>query len=117
MPLEYRANYGPEHINVDNDPVGVSFGTPNDANPSTWVGHAVTVDATASAGPSGVGGMRCSSDGGAASAYPAAGVAVNGDGVHTVSCTAWNRAVDPARAAEHRNELDDRAYRRGAAVD
>jgi hypothetical protein len=90
-----QSNYGPEHINVDNDPVGVSFGTPNDANPSTWVGHAVIVDATATAGPSGVGGMRCSSNGGAASAYPAAGMAVNGDGLQTVSCTAWNTAVDP----------------------
>ena len=41
---------------VDNDPVGVSFRTPNDANPSVWVNHAVTVDATPSAGHSAVGG-------------------------------------------------------------
>jgi hypothetical protein len=90
-----QSNYGPEHINVDNDPVGVSFITPNDPNPSTWVGHGVTVDATASAGPSGIGGMMCTSDRGAARSYPPAGMAVDGDGVHTVSCTAWNRAVDP----------------------
>ena len=90
-----QSNYGPEQINVDNDPVGVSFSTPSDPNPGAWVGHAVTVDASASAGPSGVGGMTCSPDRGAASAYTAAGVAVNGDGVHTLSCTAWNRAVDP----------------------
>ena len=36
---------------VDNDPVGVSFRTPNDANPSVWVNHAVTVDATADRRP------------------------------------------------------------------
>ena len=90
-----QSNYGPEQINVDNDPVGVSFSTPSDPNPGAWVGHAVTVDASASAGPSGVGGMTCSPDRGAASAYTAAGVAVNGDGVHTLSCTAWNRAVGP----------------------
>jgi hypothetical protein len=80
---------------VDNDPVGVSFRTPNDANPSIWVNHAVTVDATPSAGPSGVGGMNCSADQANAKAYSASGMTVDGDGVHTVSCTAWNNAVDP----------------------
>ena len=89
------SNYGPEQINVDNDPVGVSFGTPNDPNPSTWIGHAVTVDANATAGPSGIGGMSCKSDGGTARSYPATGLTVDGDGVHTVACTAWNNAVDP----------------------
>ena len=52
----------PKTVSVDNDPVGVSFRTPNDPNPSVWVNHAVTVDATPSAGPSGVGGMNCSID-------------------------------------------------------
>ena len=85
----------PETVPVDNDPVGVSFRTPNDANPSVWVNHAVTVDATPTAGPSGVGGMNCSADGGSARSYTASGVTVNGDGVRTVSCTAWNNAVDP----------------------
>ncbi len=55
----------------------------------------MTVDATATAGPSGVGGMSCSTDSAPASAYPTAGVTVNGDGTHTVSCTARNNAVDP----------------------
>jgi hypothetical protein len=82
-------------ILVDNDPVTVSFSAPNDPNPTVWVGHAVTVDATATAGPSGVSGMRCSTDGASASAYPAAGVTVDGDGIHDVSCTARNNAVDP----------------------
>ncbi len=82
-------------IQVDNDPVTVSFSTPNDPNPTVWVGHAVTVDATATAGPSHVGGMTCSPDGGQAKQYTTAGVTVNGDGTHTVSCIASNNAVDP----------------------
>jgi hypothetical protein len=82
-------------VRVDNDPVAMSFRTPNDANPSVWVNHAVTVDAAASAGPSGVGGMNCSVDQWSARTYPASGLTVNGNGVHTVTCTAWNNAVDP----------------------
>ena len=80
---------------VDNDPVGVSFHSPNDPNPGVWVNHAVTVDATPTAGPSGVGGMTCSVDRATPKSYPAAGLTVDGDGVHTVTCTAWNNAVDP----------------------
>ena len=55
----------------------------------------VTVDATPSTGPSGLGGMNCRVDSGAAQSYPADGLVVNGDGVRTVSCAAWNNAVDP----------------------
>ena len=84
-----------ETLNIDNDPVAVSLNTPDDPNPTVWVNHAVTVGATASTGPSGLGGMNCSVAGGAAQSYPAGGVSVNGDGVKTVSCTAWNNAVDP----------------------
>ena len=84
-----------ETLNVDNDPVGVSLSTPNDSNPTVWVNHAVTVDATPSTGPSGLGGLDCSVNGAAAQTYPAGGLPVNGDGVKTVSCTAWNNAVDP----------------------
>ena len=80
---------------MDNDPVSVSLSTPDDPNPTVWVNHAVTVDATPSTGPSGLGGMNCSVDSGAPQSYPAGGLAVNGDGVRTVSCTAWNNAVDP----------------------
>ena len=84
-----------ETLNVDNDPVNVSLSTPNDPNPTVWVNHAVTVDATPSTGPSGLGGMNCSVNGAAAQTYPAAGLTVAGDGVKTVTCTAWNNAVDP----------------------
>jgi len=84
-----------ETLNVDNDPVSVSLSTPDDANPTVWVNHAVTVNATPATGPSGLGGMNCGVDGAAAESYPAGGLTVNGDGVKTVSCTAWNNAVDP----------------------
>ena len=60
--------------------------------------------------------MNCSVDHAAAKSYPAGGLAVNGDGVHTVSCTAWNNAVRPPRSAEHRHELDRDPHRRGATV-
>ena len=39
--------------------------------------------------------MNCSIDGAKAATYTSAGVSVDGSGVHTVSCTAWNNAVDP----------------------
>ena len=84
-----------ETLNVDNDPVTVSLSTPDDPNPSLWVNHAVTVDVTPSSGPSGLGGMNCSVNSAAAQTYPAAGLTVDGDGVRTVSCTAWNNAIDP----------------------
>jgi len=84
-----------ETLNVDNDPVGVSLSTPNDPNPTVWVNHAVTIDATPSTGPSGLGGVNCNVNAAAAQSYPAAGLTINGDGVKTVSCTARNNAVDP----------------------
>lgn len=84
-----------ETLNVDNNPVSVSLTTPNDPNPTLWVNHAVTVDATPSTGPSGLGGEDCGVNGATAQTYPATGLTVDGDGVKTVSCTAWNNAVDP----------------------
>ena len=47
-----------ETLNVDNDPVSVSLSTPDDPNPTVWVNHAVTVDATPSTGPSGLGALE-----------------------------------------------------------
>lgn len=82
-------------LEVDNDPVSVSLSTPGDPNPTLWVNHAVTIDATPSTGPSGLGGMNCNVNGAAAQSYSTAGFTVNGDGVKTVTCTAWNNAVDP----------------------
>jgi hypothetical protein len=82
-------------VQVDNDPVGVVLRTFNDPTPALWVNHAVTVNAAPTAGPSGVAGTRCQADGLGAAPYPAQGVTLDGDGVHTLSCTAWNNAVDP----------------------
>ena len=84
-----------ETVNVDNDPVGVSLSTPDDPNPTVWVNHAVTVDATPSTGPSGLSAISCEVNGAPAQSYPADGLTVDGDGVRTISCTAWNNAVDP----------------------
>jgi hypothetical protein len=84
-----------ETLQVDNVRPALSLRTPNDPNPSVWVGHAVSVDAAASAGPSGVGGMNCAVDSAAAAPYPNGGLTVDGDGRHSVSCTAWNQAVGP----------------------
>jgi hypothetical protein len=82
-------------LNVDNEPVSVSLGTSNDPNPTLSVNHAVTVDATASTGPSGLGAISSGVNGAGPQSYPVRGLTVDGDGVKTVSCTAWNNAVDP----------------------
>ncbi|MGA2929752.1 MAG: hypothetical protein ABSG43_27955 [Solirubrobacteraceae bacterium] len=84
-----------ETLQVDDDPVTIALSTPNDPNPTVWVNHSVTVDVNAAAGPSGLSATECSVDGEAPQTYPAGGVIVNGDGVHTITCTASNNAVDP----------------------
>ena len=85
-----------ETIQVDNVQPSVALATPNDSNPGGWaVNHAVTVTAAAHTGPSGVSSLSCSVDGGAAKAYPSGGLSVNGNGKHSVSCTAANGAVGP----------------------
>ena len=84
-----------ETVQVDNDPVVVSLRTVNDPSPTAWVDHAVTVDATASAGPSGIELTDCQVDGFRAQHYLTQGLTLDGDGVHMVSCTAWNSAVNP----------------------
>jgi hypothetical protein len=84
-----------ETLNVDNDPVQVSLAPSNDPDVSQWVNHAVTVKASTTAGPSGVGGTNCSVDSGPASSYSSSGVTADGTGVHTISCTSWNNAIDP----------------------
>jgi hypothetical protein len=85
-------------IQVDDAPVTESLSTPNDATPGAWVNHAVTVDATPSAGKSGIASNQCTVDGATATAYPSGGLTVDGDGVHTVTCTAANNAVNPQGA-------------------
>jgi hypothetical protein len=85
-------------VQVDNDPVSLSLATPNDANPTVWVNHAVQVTASPSAGPSGISGTSCAIDGAPSFANPDGGFTVDGDGTHTISCTASNNAVDPQGA-------------------
>ena len=103
-----------ETLNVDNDPVGVSLSTPDDPNPTVWVNHAVTVDATPSTGPSGLSAMSCEVNGAAAQSYPAGGLTVDGDGVRTVSCTAWNNAVDPQGNHNSGDQFGHGSHRRGS---
>jgi hypothetical protein len=85
-----------ETIPVDNVQPTVSLSTPNDSNPGGWaVNHAIAVDAAAHTGPSGLASLDCSVDGGAMESYVSSGMSVNGNGKHTVTCTAANTAVDP----------------------
>jgi hypothetical protein len=84
-----------ETVEVDNDPVGVSLTAIDDPNPMVWVNHAVTVDAAPTAGPSGAVLTGCQVDGLVPHPYSAQGMTVDGDGVHSVSCTASNNAIDP----------------------
>lgn len=81
-------------LQVDNTPVTLSLSTPDDADPNVWVNHGVRVLATASAGPSGLGGTWCSTNNGTGYAYPSDGVPLDGTGVWKVSCTSWNNALD-----------------------
>ena len=82
-------------IYVDNTRPTISLSGPTDA-PSTAGTQLVT--ATASAGPSGVDGVSCSVDDGPPQWHwgSTAQVPVAGLGVHSVSCSAANNAVDPA---------------------
>ncbi len=83
-----------ETVYVDNTPVQLALSTPNDSDPNAWVDHPVSVTAAASAGPSGVGGTSCTTNGGETYPYPSSGIALDGTGVWTVSCTSWNNAYD-----------------------
>jgi hypothetical protein len=84
-----------EAIQVDNVQPTVTITTPDDPNPTVWVNHAVTVDASATTGPSGLASLNCAVDEAAPQAYPSDGISVDGDGTHMVSCTAANNATDP----------------------
>ena len=104
-----------ETLRVDNDPVTVLLSTSNDR--TIWTNHAVTVFAAASAGPSGIGGTNCSIGNGNPQPYPFRGLTVDGDGVHTILCTAWNNAVGPQGQPNSTDQLHRRQDRRGATVD
>ena len=82
-----------ETVDVDNSVPTVTLSGPADA-PNTAGTQFVT--ATAGGSPSGIDQIVCSVDGGPSQAYPGAvaRVPVSGLGLHQVSCTAYNNAVD-----------------------
>lgn len=89
-----------EYLNVDNVPVGLSLQGPTDSPVTAGTQY---VTATASSGPSGVGGINCSVDGSPWQSEPTVGrhspsasaeVSVSGLGQHQVSCYATNESVD-----------------------
>lgn len=90
-------NSGSVHktVYVDNLTPGISLSGPTDAPTTAGVQY---VTATASAGPSGVAGISCSLDGSATRWYggSSAQIAVQGLGVHQVSCDSENNAHDSA---------------------
>jgi len=120
VPLEllaHNASYNPgtgkpdwtddvEYLNVDNDPVGLALSGSSHDVPVTAGTQYVT--ATATSGPSGVGAIYCSQDGGSwtsermtggGTATAAAQVGVDGLGQHQISCYAANQALDAAGRA------------------
>jgi len=84
-------------ISIDNAPVSLSLSGPTDAPSTAGTQH---VQAVATAGPSGVGAIFCSVDGGSYQRYggSSAQVPVSGVGAHGVSCFAENNASDPSGA-------------------
>jgi hypothetical protein len=82
-------------VEIDNVTPSINLSGPADALATSGTQY---VTATATAGPSGVGGIACSLDGAPWQRYDAATVrvAVSGVGEHSVSCFAINRAIDPS---------------------
>ena len=82
-----------EQLGVDNVEPVVTLSGPTTASSTAGTQY---VTATATTGPSGVGSINCSADGGPEQAYTTspAEMPVSGIGMHTVECTATNRAYD-----------------------
>ena len=80
-------------IHVDNQQPTVTLAGPTDAPSTAGTQYVI---ATAAAGPSGVAGISCAVDGGAAAWYPGATaqVPVDGVGQHAVQCFSENNARD-----------------------
>jgi hypothetical protein len=85
-----------ETIHVDNQPAGLALSGPTDALASAGTQY---VTAAATAGPSGVHSINCTLDG-RKQVYSAssARIAVQGLGVHHLSCVAYNNARDSSGA-------------------
>lgn len=84
-------------IYIDSSPVTVSLSGPTDAPLAAGTQY---VHASATAGPSGVGAILCSVDGGTYQRFAgsSAQVPVSGGGLHHISCYAQNNALDAAGA-------------------
>jgi hypothetical protein len=84
-------------FNVDNQTPSVTLSGPTNV-PAT--GGTQYVNATATAGPSGVGGIWCTVDGGTPAWHSGASaqIPVGGLGVHSVSCYSQNNAVNASHA-------------------
>jgi hypothetical protein len=82
-----------ETIDVDSQAPAVSLSGPSTASSTSGTQY---VTASATTGPSGLGAIDCSVDGGASQSYTVspASVPVSGLGMHTVTCTASNRSYD-----------------------
>jgi hypothetical protein len=80
-------------VYIDNEVPTITLSGPTDAPATAGVQY---VTATASAGPSGVAGISCSLDGAPAQVDSAASeqIAVQGVGIHHVTCTSENNARD-----------------------
>jgi hypothetical protein len=98
-----------ETLNVDNVQPTVSVTPEDDTNPGGWsVNHAVDLEVTPAAGPSGVSSVDCTDTLGSATtpltltADPSASgsydATVDGNGAHSVTCSVANGAVDPQGA-------------------
>jgi hypothetical protein len=85
-------------VKVDNQPVNVTMSSPGDVLSTAGTQY---VTATATAGPSGVAGIWCRTDGGAYGWHPGATahVMVQGIGGHLTDCYAQNNAVDAGNVA------------------
>ena len=82
-----------ETIHVDSQVPTVSLSGPTQASASAGTQY---VTASASVGPSGLGSINCSADGGPVRSYSRspASIPVSGLGQHSVRCTASNRSYD-----------------------
>jgi hypothetical protein len=82
-------------VYVDNSSPSITLAGPQDAPSTAGVQY---ITATGSAGPAGVAGVSCSLDGAPSQWYPSASarVAVQGIGVHQLTCSSANTARDAA---------------------
>ena len=83
-----------ETLHVDSVTPTVTLSGPTQASSTAGTQY---VTATASVGPSGLGSISCSTDGGPAQSYSTspASIPVSGVGVHSIQCTASNRSYNP----------------------